>query len=631
MSFALGSLDDYITPSQACVNPLFASPPAPPPAGSARGPVAGTARVALVAMDDLGTQAGASGRPDLIRAASEGARASVSLADCLACSGCVTSAEAVLVNLQSGSEVLRALADVAAFDVAVASLSHQALASLAAHFGLASALEAYRRLAPLLRGLGFHYVIDTQNAGELALAEACSELVSRMRAREAAQPQPSAWRSPPPSVAVSSSRAVTPSGEPIPPVEATSASCRLPLLASACPGWVCYAEKTVPEALPLMSTVRSPQQLTGALFKTALAGASGGEALGGSHCEQQLPHLSLRHLPAGAARAPIRPSRVYHVAIMPCYDKKLEASRRDFVWEGGAQSSSAQGSAQGGAQGAGSEAREVDCVITPAELVELLATRGLDLTSAAPEHRAGYHDAAPHSEGEEEGKEVEGGSAGETAPQLHAGSLDLERLFTGVTVDGTHLVGPPASGPGEASDGWAEVLLRRVAWQVHGVRLPPGPVPFAPGRFPDFCEASVPGQREGGPHLLRFARATGFRSIQTVVAKLKRAGPPPWDYVEVMACPSGCVNGGGMVAPSPPAKDGGTQLTAAAPDGKKARVGLVAELLRHRARTPLLGRSAAWRLLQSALLRQIPAHAAEALVHTRFHAVPKLEATAIRW
>ena len=35
--------------------------------------------------------------------------AQISLTDCLACSGCVTSAEAVLVSLQSHSEVLNAL------------------------------------------------------------------------------------------------------------------------------------------------------------------------------------------------------------------------------------------------------------------------------------------------------------------------------------------------------------------------------------------------------------------------------------------------------------------------------------------------------------------------------------------
>ena len=34
-----------------------------------------------------------------------------------------------------------------------------------------------------------------------------------------------------------------------------------------------------------------------------------------------------RHL---AARLKLDPASIYHVAIMPCYDKKLEASRDDF-------------------------------------------------------------------------------------------------------------------------------------------------------------------------------------------------------------------------------------------------------------------------------------------------------------
>ena len=38
--------------------------------------------------------------------------------------------------------------------------------------------------------------------------------------------------------------------------------CMLPMLASACPGWVCYAEKTHGDlVLPFISTARSPQVL----------------------------------------------------------------------------------------------------------------------------------------------------------------------------------------------------------------------------------------------------------------------------------------------------------------------------------------------------------------------------------
>lgn len=53
-----------------------------------------------------------------------------------------------------------------------------------------------------------------------------------------------------------------------------------------------------------------------------------------------------------------------------------------------------------------------------------------------------------------------------------------------------------------------------------------------------------------GVVLLSFAAAYGFRNIQNLVQKLKR-GKSPYHFVEVMACPSGCINGGGQVKPLP--------------------------------------------------------------------------------
>lgn len=40
----------------------------------------------------------------------------------------------------------------------------------------------------------------------------------------------------------------------------------------------------------------------------------------------------------------------------------------------------------------------------------------------------------------------------------------------------------------------------------------------------------------------------GFRNIQTLVRKMKRKSDNEhFDFVEVMACPSGCLNGGGQI------------------------------------------------------------------------------------
>lgn len=46
----------------------------------------------------------------------------------------------------------------------------------------------------------------------------------------------------------------------------------LPVLTSACPGWICYAEKTHGSTIiPYISTARSPQQVMGSLVKDFFA------------------------------------------------------------------------------------------------------------------------------------------------------------------------------------------------------------------------------------------------------------------------------------------------------------------------------------------------------------------------
>ena len=50
----------------------------------------------------------------------------------------------------------------------------------------------------------------------------------------------------------------------------------MPIIASECPGWVCYAEKRVGDlALPFMSKTKSPQQILGTLVKLYLAKKQG--------------------------------------------------------------------------------------------------------------------------------------------------------------------------------------------------------------------------------------------------------------------------------------------------------------------------------------------------------------------
>lgn len=98
----LDGLDDYIAPSAACVRPLIQSRPGAPAQDAA--PATGGAALTLEL--EGGSAAPA---PALIRP-SQHQTAQVSLNDCLACSGCVTTAEAVLVQQQSADQLRDAIA-----------------------------------------------------------------------------------------------------------------------------------------------------------------------------------------------------------------------------------------------------------------------------------------------------------------------------------------------------------------------------------------------------------------------------------------------------------------------------------------------------------------------------------------
>jgi iron only hydrogenase large subunit-like protein len=101
------------------------------------------------------------------------------------------------------------------------------------------------------------------------------------------------------------------------------------LLTGVCPGFVCYAEKTHGDLLiPLVSRIRSPQAITGHIFKEYFS-----------------------------KKLNTRPEELFVVSVMPCFDKKLEASRKEFATLENQEDE---------------HNREVDCVITPSGYFILL-------------------------------------------------------------------------------------------------------------------------------------------------------------------------------------------------------------------------------------------------------------------
>jgi len=190
----------------------------------------------------------------------------VSLHDCLACSGCITSAETVLLQHQSSEEFVARLSD-PRYTVVV-SLAPQSVVSLAGAYGLRPA-DCSARLTGALKAVGVDAVFDISWARDVALIESAQEFLKR--------------------ISLGDNRS-------------NGGSIAVPMLASACPGWVCYAEKTHGSfILPHISTAKSPQAIMGTVVKRQW----------------------------GLNRG-IDPSKIYHCTVMPCYDKKLEAAREEF-------------------------------------------------------------------------------------------------------------------------------------------------------------------------------------------------------------------------------------------------------------------------------------------------------------
>jgi iron only hydrogenase large subunit-like protein len=274
----LTDLDDFITPSQECIKPVKIEK-----------------KVATSKGAKIKIEADGSYLEELNDGSTKKLpKAQITLADCLACSGCITSAESVLIEQQSSVELRRILSsknqDDDGVKKVVVSFQLQPILSLAHKLGL-TVDDAVLKLTKYFKDLGADYVFDMKLAEDISLLEQQREFV-----------------------------------------EAYKSGKKKPLITSACPGWICYAEKTHGSwILPFLSRVKSAQQIMGSLVKDHLAKKLG-----------------------------MHPKSIYHLTLMPCFDKKLEASRSDFFNEA-------------------TDAHDVDMVITTIEVEQMLTEDNLNL------------------------------------------------------------------------------------------------------------------------------------------------------------------------------------------------------------------------------------------------------------
>ena len=108
-----------------------------------------------------------------------------------------------------------------------------------------------------------------------------------------------------------------------------------PLYISACPAWVKFAEQFIPSLIPQLSSVKSSQQITGALVKTLVAD-----------------------------QMKVKPDQIFSVSATPCMAMKFEAGRDGMMHKG---------------------ISDVDSVLTVRELSRLIRLHGIDITNVEPE------------------------------------------------------------------------------------------------------------------------------------------------------------------------------------------------------------------------------------------------------
>ncbi|KEG13997.1 putative hydrogenase [Trypanosoma grayi] len=329
----------------------------------------------------------------------------ITLQDCLACSGCVTTAEAVLVSSQSREEILKTRAADTARPFLV-TVSDQSAASIAAYLDIPT-WRVFHIVSGFFRVvLQAQYVSDLRWAQYISLEKTAEEYCRRMRyARET-----------------------------------------LPMVVSACPGWVCYCEKQGPALLPLLCPVMSPQGIAGCYAKT------------------------------------LQP-KLCHVSVQPCFDRKLEAAR---------DASPASGE------------RYTDFVVSTQELLEWM----LEIDASFPWW-------APLSS--------------EFGPLPNRPLQEDNCAFAAAM---------------EGSGGYHRFAMQYAARELHHTTLAPDDIFYEMKRNANHHQATSLSNPDE-----MYCVAYGFQNIQNTVRGIKRklASVAQYTFIELMACPDGCLNGGGQV------------------------------------------------------------------------------------
>lgn len=322
---------------------------------------------------------------------------------CISCGQCIINCPVGALKEKSDiQQVWDAIADPS--KTVIVQTAPAVRAALGEEFGYPMGTAVTGKMAAALRRLGFDKVFDTDFGADVCIMEEGTELLTRVNEGGV-----------------------------------------LPMITSCSPGWIKFIEIYYPEAIPHLSSCKSPQNITGALLKNHYAQANG-----------------------------IDPKDMVVVSIMPCTAKKYEIKREELCTDGNP---------------------DVDITITTRELARMIKEARIMFNQLPDEGFDDYY-------GESTGAAVIFGVTG------------------GVMEAAVRTV--------------ADILndkdIQEIEYQVvRGVD--------------SIKKASV----DVTPDLtLNLMVAHGGSNIREVMEMLKAGELADTHFIELMACPGGCVNGGGQ-------------------------------------------------------------------------------------
>jgi iron-only hydrogenase group A len=225
-----------------------------------------------------------------------------------------------------------------------------------------------------------------------------------------------------------------------------------------------------------------------------------------------IPHLSTARSPMGmlgpiiktyyAEQKTIDPKKIVSVSIMPCTAKKFEMSRPEMN--------------NAGVFIGDPSVRDSDIVITTRELARMIKSKGLDLTKLEPQ---------PYDK--------------------------MLSEYTGA--------GAIFGATGGVMEAAVRSAYRYITKKDEPLLLDLKPVRGLTTGFWKEAEVDVPGARK-----VKVAVISGMENAVHILDKVRKK-EGNWDFIEFMACPGGCIAGGGQPKTSMPPSD----------DTRKARISAI--------------------------------------------------------